>query len=83
MGERVGLRAWWRGRDDERAQLIALHREILRVSAEQLQVTARITALFEQLQGMYSVEGPPSGRHINDELEAEILDELTRGTRES
>jgi len=49
--------------------------EISEISRRQVEVTLRTVQVLEAIQNAYAVSGPPVGRHINDELEAEMFEE--------
>lgn len=75
----MGLISRWLGIDDLIQVLKAEHqasqtmiRDVLAVSAAQVDVTARMTAALQAIQDVYQVDGPPEGRpHYSDLIEAE------------
>jgi hypothetical protein len=63
---------------EQRQGTVELLGEIAAVSRTQAEVTLRMTAVLERMQGAWAVDGPPEGRHLDDEAEAAIF-ELVRG----
>lgn len=56
--------------------------EIIRISALQAETATRLVGTLELVMASYAVDGPPEGRHMTDELEVEIFEQVGHG-RES
>lgn len=69
----MGLAGWWR-----RSPTEELMREVMRVSAQQVEVTNRIAEIFDRMTSLWEVTGPPEARHMTDEREAEIFEQEAR-----
>lgn len=58
--------------------------QVIRVSALQADTTMRMVSALETMLAAYAVDGPPEGRHMTDELEVEILEQVMgHGQRDS
>lgn len=57
--------------------------QVIRISALQAETANRMVAALEEMLNAYAVDGPPEGRHMTEELEVEILEQVMGHGRES
>lgn len=61
--------------EELRQERYHLLREVLRVSTQQSETSLRMASALEAMMQAYAHDGSkPEGRHINDEMEAEMFD---------
>jgi hypothetical protein len=57
--------------------------QVIRISALQAETATRMVGTLETMLTAYAVDGPPEGRHMTEELEVEILEQVMGHGRES